>query len=194
MPNVRRGDLKLVAFDWAPPGWRTDERLANTFLVGASANELTPGMGGRIHVVSRQDPKKDRGRFLVLHYIEAVEDRNEQAFLGEIQLFAGNLVPRNWAVCGGQLLRIMSHTALFSIFGTSFGGDGTSTFALPDLRNRIPIGKRSTDSNLGAITGGYVEPEADVNSDAVRVTRGRLASMSMNYLIRVESAFFPALP
>jgi microcystin-dependent protein len=61
-------------------------------------------------------------------------------FLGEIILFAGNFAPRNWAFCHGQLLPISQNTALFSILGTQYGGDGRTTFALPDLRGRVPIG------------------------------------------------------
>ena len=60
-------------------------------------------------------------------------------FLGEITLFAGNFAPRNWAFCDGQLLSISQNTALFSILGTTYGGNGQTTFALPDLRGRVPI-------------------------------------------------------
>jgi microcystin-dependent protein len=62
------------------------------------------------------------------------------AMLGEIRLFAGNFAPRNWTFCQGQILSISSNTALFSILGTTYGGNGTTTFALPDLRGRAPIG------------------------------------------------------
>ena len=55
-------------------------------------------------------------------------------FLGEIKLFAGNFAPRNFALATGQILAISQNTALFSLFGTSYGGNGTSTFALPDLQ------------------------------------------------------------
>lgn len=60
-------------------------------------------------------------------------------FLGEIVLFAGNFAPRGWAFCEGQLLSINQNSALFSILGTTYGGDGRTTFALPDLRGRAPI-------------------------------------------------------
>ena len=59
-------------------------------------------------------------------------------FVGEIRMFAGNFAPRNWAFCQGQLLAIAQNTALFSILGTIYGGDGRTTFALPDLRGRVP--------------------------------------------------------
>ena len=62
-----------------------------------------------------------------------------EPFLGQITMFGGNFAPRNWALCDGQLLPINSNSALFSILGTTYGGDGRTTFALPDLRGRSPI-------------------------------------------------------
>jgi len=59
-------------------------------------------------------------------------------FLGQIVMFGGNFAPRAWAFCDGQLLPIAQYTALFSILGTTYGGDGRSTFGLPDLRGRFP--------------------------------------------------------
>lgn len=61
-------------------------------------------------------------------------------FIGEVKLFAGNFAPRGWAFCEGQLLPISQNSALFSILGTTYGGDGRTTFALPDLRGRVAIG------------------------------------------------------
>ena len=63
--------------------------------------------------------------------------------IGEVTLFAGNFAPRGWAFCDGQLLPISQYQALFSILGTIYGGDGRSTFALPDLRGRVPVHKGS---------------------------------------------------
>lgn len=60
--------------------------------------------------------------------------------IGEIRLFAGNFAPKNWAFCQGQILGIAQNTALFSILGTTYGGNGTTTYALPDLRGRVPVG------------------------------------------------------
>ncbi|SIN77674.1 phage tail protein [Algoriphagus halophilus] len=60
--------------------------------------------------------------------------------IGEIRMFGGNFAPRTWAFCNGQLLPISQNTALFSIIGTIYGGDGRTTFALPDLRGRTVIG------------------------------------------------------
>lgn len=61
-------------------------------------------------------------------------------FLGQIILFAGNFAPKGWALCNGQLLPISSNSALFAILGTTYGGDGRTTFGLPDLSGRTPIG------------------------------------------------------
>jgi len=60
-------------------------------------------------------------------------------FLGEIRLVGFNFPPRGWAACNGQVMSIAQNTALFSLLGTTYGGNGQSTFALPDLRGRVPI-------------------------------------------------------
>ncbi|MFK8104859.1 MAG: phage tail protein [Saprospiraceae bacterium] len=62
-----------------------------------------------------------------------------EPFIAEIIMFGGNFAPRGWAFCNGQLLAIAQNTALFSLLGTTYGGDGRTTFALPDLRGRTPI-------------------------------------------------------
>jgi len=64
-------------------------------------------------------------------------------FIGEINMFGGNFAPRGHALCDGQLLAISQNTALFSILGTIYGGDGRTTFGLPEMRGRIPIGTGS---------------------------------------------------
>jgi len=74
-------------------------------------------------------------------------------YLGETRLFAGNFAPSNWHFCDGSLLSIATNTALFSLLGTTYGGDGVNTFALPDLRGRIPIGQ-GTGTGLSSRTLG----------------------------------------
>ena len=62
-----------------------------------------------------------------------------EPFIAEIRIFAGNFAPRSWAFCNGQLLPISQNTALFSLIGTTYGGDGRSTTALPDMKGRAPM-------------------------------------------------------
>lgn len=80
-----------------------------------------------------------------------------EPFVGEIRMFAGNFAPKAWAYCDGQLLAISQNDALFSLFGTLYGGDGRTTFGIPDLRGRIPIhqgtGPGLTPRPLGAKFG-----------------------------------------
>ena len=64
----------------------------------------------------------------------------QECFIGEVRLFAGNFAPRGWAFAAGQLLSVSQNTALYSILGTTYGGEGRTTFALPDLRGRVPLG------------------------------------------------------
>jgi microcystin-dependent protein len=79
-----------------------------------------------------------------------------QPYIGEIRMFGGNFAPAGWLFCEGQLLPIAENDALFTLIGTTYGGDGQSTFALPDLRGRVPVHQTSTATNL-AQTGGAEE-------------------------------------
>ncbi len=83
-------------------------------------------------------------------------------FIAEIIMFGGNFAPRGWALCEGQILPISSNQALFSLLGTTYGGDGRTTFALPDLRGRVPIGTGNgpglTSRGLGASGGVETHP------------------------------------
>ena len=80
-----------------------------------------------------------------------------EPFVGEIRMFAGNFAPVGWAFCDGQLLAVSQNDALFSLLGTIYGGDGRTTFGLPDLRGRVPIhagsGPGLTPRNLGSKGG-----------------------------------------
>ena len=73
-------------------------------------------------------------------------------FIGEIRMFGGNFAPVGWAFCNGQLMSISQNDALFSLIGTTYGGDGQQTFGLPDLQGRIPV-NQGTGFSLGQ-TGG----------------------------------------
>jgi microcystin-dependent protein len=75
-----------------------------------------------------------------------------EPFIGEIRMFAGNFAPVNWLLCQGQILAIADYDALFSLLGTTYGGDGQSTFALPNLQSRIPI-HQAASYPLGAMGG-----------------------------------------
>lgn len=96
-------------------------------------------------------------------------------FVGEIRTFAITFVPRGWAECAGQLLPISPNTALFSLLGTTYGGDGRSTFALPDLRDRAPMGQgqgpglshRSLGEPVGSATETLLPSEMPNHSHAV---------------------------
>lgn len=77
--------------------------------------------------------------------------------MAEIRLFAGNFAPRTWAYCAGQILPINQNQALFSLLGTTYGGNGVNTFALPDLRGRVPMGTGTASGvetyQLGEVSG-----------------------------------------
>jgi len=75
-----------------------------------------------------------------------------EPYIAEIRIFAFNQIPRGWAPCNGSLLAINQNAALFSLIGTQFGGNGTTNFALPDLRGRVPMG--AGPSNMQGAPGG----------------------------------------
>jgi microcystin-dependent protein len=85
-----------------------------------------------------------------------------EPFIGQIEMFGGNFAPRGWAFCDGQLLAISQNTALFSILGTTYGGDGRTTFGLPDLRGRVAMhpgnGPGLTPRRLGEKSGTETVP------------------------------------
>ncbi|GGF26775.1 tail Collar domain-containing protein [Aliidongia dinghuensis] len=80
-----------------------------------------------------------------------------EPFLGEMIMFAGNFAPRGYALCNGQILSINQNTALFSLLGTTYGGNGVTTFALPNMQSRITVGAGQgpglSPYNLGGIAG-----------------------------------------
>jgi microcystin-dependent protein len=91
-------------------------------------------------------------------------------FYGEIRMFGGNYAPQDWALCQGQALPISQYSALYSLIGTTYGGDGVTTFNLPDLRGRVPI-------HMG--TGSGLTPRAiaqSIGAESVTLTADTLPS------------------
>ena len=99
-------------------------------------------------------------------------------FVAEIRIFAGNFAPLGWAFCAGQILPLSQNTALFSLLGTTFGGNGQSTFALPDLQGRAPInpgqGQGLTQRFLGEQSGSetvtLLQTEIPLHNHQLRAT------------------------
>src|SRR5436305_6005852 len=100
------------------------------------------------------------------------------AFIGEIRIFAGNFAPTGWAMCNGQLIPISQNTALFSLLGTHYGGDGKSTFALPDLQGSVPVdqgqGTGLSDRAIGE--AGGVETVTLLGSETPSHSHAMMAS------------------
>ena len=101
-------------------------------------------------------------------------------YLGTLLLFAGNFPPRNWMFCQGQLLPISQNAGLFALIGTTYGGDGTKTFALPDLRGRVPVGVGQGQGLPNVVQGE--------KAGAPTVTLGLLEIPSHNHVIDMKSA------
>jgi microcystin-dependent protein len=88
------------------------------------------------------------------------------AFLGEIRIFAGDFAPQGWSYCDGQLLPIQNYQALYALLGTSYGGDGVTTFAKPDLRGRLPIGDQQGTNLTTRTIGQFVGTETVTLTEA----------------------------
>lgn len=125
-------------------------------------------------------------------------------------MFAGNFAPRGWAFCDGQMLSINQNQALFALLGTTYGGDGRTTFALPDLRGRVPMhpgnGTGLTPRRLGDKSGAESTPvevagihtSKEMGSDTVfntvvKATSGEASNMQpfgcINYIICLQGIF-----
>ena len=103
---------------------------------------------------------------LITSFILSAQAFAQDCMIGEVKMFAGNFAPRGWAKLEGQLLPISSNSALFSILGTQFGGDGRTTFALPDMRGRSAIGTGQGDWLRNVRVGQKLGTEkAYINSD-----------------------------
>jgi microcystin-dependent protein len=113
-------------------------------------------------------------------------------FIGEIRTVGFNFAPRGWALCDGQLLSIAQYTALFSILGTTYGGNGTTNFALPDLRGRAPmhqgqgpgLSARDLGDSLGSANVTLLSTELPAHSHTLNVSDqvGTQASPAGGYL------------
>lgn len=99
-----------------------------------------------------------------------------EPYLGEIRMFGGNFAPRGWSYCNGALLSISEYEALFTLLGTTYGGDGQTTFGLPDLRGRLPI-------HMGTLGGGPTFTLGEqAGSETVTVTTAQMPAHSHSLL------------
>ena len=123
----------------------------------------------------RPKPKPRRSRYDV-----------DEPFVGEVRIFGGNFAPRGWAFCDGQLLSVSENTALFSLLGTTYGGDGRTTFGLPDLRGR-------TASHAGKGPGLMDLPQGQIRG-ATSMKPGTgparsLAWLGVRYIIALQGIY-----
>ncbi len=99
-----------------------------------------------------------------------------QPFVGEIRMFGGNFAPAGWSLCSGQLMAISENETLFNLIGTTYGGDGQSTFALPNLQGRLPI-HSGTGAGLSARQLGE-----SLGTEAVAVTTNQVPTHTHNFV------------
>jgi len=117
-----------------------------------------------------------------LFCIFSLKSFSQDAMMGEIKLFAGNFAPRGWAFCEGQLIPISQNSALFSILGTQYGGDGRTTFALPDLRDAVPISASNTRKQGSVVNGANFKIDNTQSSTTVK-------TVSLRYIIALYGVY-----
>ena len=116
----------------------------------------------------------------------------EKPLMGSVILFAGTFAPEGWAKCDGQLLAITNHQALFSLLGTTYGGDGRTTFALPDLRGRSPLGAGTgpglPKNYLGERTSSKFKLDGNLD-DNIESKIGQEHGLAMTYIIAIDGIY-----
>ena len=141
---------------------------------------------------------------VAMTFMSTTEVKAQDSFLGEVKIFAGNFTPRDWAPCDGRLIPISQNTALFSLLGTTYGGNGRTNFALPDLRGRVPIsqgrGEGLTPHNIGQRGGTEIlnsNPYTIKNGDGVESTVNQFPQqiqnsqpyLTVNYIICINGIY-----
>ena len=107
-----------------------------------------------------------------------------QPYVGEIRMFAGNFAPAGWQLCNGQLLPISENETLFQLIGTTYGGDGQNTFALPDLRSRVPL-------HMGTSLGTTFVLGEEAGVESVTLTQQQIPSHSHGFMASADPANSP---
>jgi len=106
----------------------------------------------------------------------------DEPYIGEIRPIAIDYAPKGWAICAGQLLPINQYAPLFSLIGTTYGGNGTTTFALPDLRSRVVVG-------AGQLAGGSNYLQGQIGGvEQVNLTRGQLPAHTHSFSATLQTA------
>jgi microcystin-dependent protein len=125
---------------------------------------------------------KNKYCLIIIFFLFAKSVFAQDQFVGEVRLFANNYPPKGWARCEGQLLQIRQNTALFSILGVTYGGDGRSTFALPDLRDRMAV-----DVGQGPGLSEVVLGQMNGSSENITLTPANLPAHTHSSEIKVSS-------
>lgn len=115
--------------------------------------------------------------------LENEKDKQMEGFIGEIKSVGFNFAPRDWAKCEGQVLSIAQHHELYSLIGTTYGGDGRSTFALPDLRGRVVMGEGQGPGLASKRLGERSDTSTSVGNDQ------RSAYLVLNYIICIHGSY-----
>lgn len=144
------------------------------------ADDAALGTKGSI-TVEAEGPREAYHAWQALNFIIGIKSEpypTEEPFLGEVRAFACNFAPEGWARCDGAHLPIQQHTALFSVLNTRFGGDGTRTFALPDLREAFPV-HPTTPDGVGKKGAAWPDEEGSSQQAPLLVVTYAVATRGM---------------
>ncbi len=125
-----------------------------------------------------------------------------EAFVGEIRYFGGNFAPANWAHCAGQLMPISGYETLYTLLGTTYGGDGMNSFALPDLRGRIPVHHGTGSDGIGYAIGqqggaefvSLTPPQLPAHTHSVHAAAAAATTASAQNMVPASWADTPYAP
>lgn len=133
-----------------------------------------------------EKPMKNVLLALVIFAALSVSTFAQDAMIGEIRIYSGQRVPNGWLKCEGQLLKILAYQPLYSIIGTKFGGDGKTTFALPDLRSACAVGANANILPLGKKIAGDISPKHPGDAKPTVTVPGIL---SLTYIICINGIY-----
>ena len=112
-----------------------------------------------------------------------------ETFIGEIRMFAGNFAPVGWMFCHGQTLQVSEYTALFTILDRTYGGDGSTTFCLPDLRGRMPVDVNASNWHVDLGVSGGTTSSGPFLAETRSWSSQNTPYLALNFIIAVEGVY-----
>jgi microcystin-dependent protein len=133
--------------------------------------------------------KKTLFFFLLVVMVYQPAQAQVMGLVGEIRLFAGNFAPQGWAICDGSMFSTDRYNALFAVLGNKYGGDGKTTFALPDLRGKVPMGVSAAEVGKQVTPPFAIKKTQYSMQGTVIVQENAPPTLALHYIICIEGSF-----